>query len=258
MQHRPRKRFGQNFLVDHTIITKIVAAIQPNPDQAIVEIGPGLGAITEPLLAQVNHLTAIELDRDLASRLEKQFGPQLSLINADALGFDFSQLVTDGPLRIVGNLPYNISTPLLFHLLNYAGHIRDMHFMLQKEVVDRLVATPNNKSYGRLSVMVGLHCDAEALFDIAPQAFNPPPKVVSSLVRLMPKKTQPNAMLQEKVQEIVTAAFSMRRKTLRNSLKKVLSESLLLEAEIDPGLRAENLSVPDYLRLADVLCRDTD
>ncbi len=258
MQHRPRKRFGQNFLVDDTVITKIVETIQPNPTQTIVEIGPGLGAITKPLLEKSGVLTAIELDRDLASRLRDRFGDKISLYNTDALEFDFASLEAESRLRVVGNLPYNISTPLLFHLLEYAKIIKDMHFMLQKEVVDRMVAAPNNKSYGRLSVMIGMYCETEALFDIEPGSFNPPPKVVSSFVRLTPKSEQPDPILASHVQRIVTAAFSMRRKTIRNSLKKLLSSEQLLSAEIDPNLRAENVSLSGYLRLADTLMAQND
>lgn len=250
--HQPRKRFGQHFLHDPAVIGRIIASINPKPDEYIVEIGPGQGAITAPLLKAVDHLTAIELDRDLANALGERFGSSIQLYQTDALGFDFSSLVVEQTkLRIVGNLPYNISTPLIFHLLAHATSIQDMHFMLQKEVVSRMAATPNNKTYGRLSVMLGLFCDVEPLFDIGPGAFNPPPKVQSSFVGLKPLvKARYATGSMADLRRVVSSAFSMRRKTVRNSLGAVLTPEDIIQAGVDLKARAENLSLEQYARLS--------
>lgn len=254
--HRARKRFGQNFLQDTNVIHQIVMAISVQPSDHIVEIGPGQGAITEPLLATGCALDVIELDRDLVSTLSQQFSGanNFNLHSADALAFDFSSLSTGEKLRVVGNLPYNISTPLLFHLLENAPNIQDMHFMLQREVVNRMQAVPGNKQYGRLSIMIQLHCEVEALFDVSPESFFPPPKVMSSIVRLTPHPTQKYAISNTKLfEKLVSEAFSQRRKTIRNSLKNSCSEDQLNAVNINPTLRAEDLSIDDFVRLTHYL-----
>lgn len=244
--HTPRKRFGQNFLIDDGVIHAIVAAIGPAPDDTIVEIGPGLGALTRPLLERVPHLHAIELDRDLIARLEKTFpASRLTLHSADALKFDFAQLGQN--LRIVGNLPYNISSPLLFHLMDFAAYIRDLYFMLQKEVVERMVAAPSTPHYGRLSVMLQRRFHLEWLLDVPPIAFNPVPKVDSAVVRLIPKTADEITPLDEALfARVVATAFSQRRKTLRNTLRSLMNPDDFATLGIDPGLRAENLPLAAY------------
>ncbi|GAB4173678.1 MAG: 16S rRNA (adenine(1518)-N(6)/adenine(1519)-N(6)) -dimethyltransferase RsmA [Wenzhouxiangellaceae bacterium] len=254
--HRPRKRFGQNFLVDENVIRRIVGAIAPNPGDRLVEIGPGLGALTGPLLERVERLDVIELDRDLAGGLAERLGhpPGLRIHQADALGFDFAQLAADGPLRVVGNLPYNISTPLLFHLLGQADVLTDMHFMLQKEVVDRITARPGTRTWGRLGVMVQFRAQAERLFRVPPGAFRPPPKVESAVVRIVPRVLDATERaLLPALDRVVRAAFAQRRKTLRNSLREVLNAGQIEAAGIDPGARAERLSLADFLRLAEAV-----
>lgn len=248
--HRPRKRFGQHFLTDPGVVQAIVNEIAPAADQLIVEIGPGPGAITRPLAARAGHLHIIELDRDLAAALRDEFGgaPNVTVHEADALRFDFSALGTD--LRVVGNLPYNISTPLLFHLLGYRDNIADMHFMLQKEVVDRMAAQPGSKAYGRLSIMLGCYLDIEALFDVDRAAFDPPPKVTSAIVRLTPQQHPLPVEDEALLSRIVAEAFSKRRKTLRNALKGRATEDELLAVGIDPGKRPEELSVAAWIALA--------
>jgi 16S rRNA (adenine1518-N6/adenine1519-N6)-dimethyltransferase len=252
--HRPRKRFGQNFLHDPGIIQRIVQAIAPQAGDNLVEIGPGQGAITTQLLTLVGQMHAIELDRDLITPLAQRCASlgKLQIHNSDALKFDFSQLAKpDQPLRVVGNLPYNISTPLLFHLLEQSEQILDMHFMLQKEVVDRMAAAPGSKTYGRLTVMLQARAEVTSLFNIGPGAFNPPPKVESAFVRLNPSK--PSAYQVDDwplFSELVSQAFSQRRKTLRNSLRKLVSPDTLIAADIDPGNRAEQLSVDQFVSLA--------
>jgi 16S rRNA (adenine1518-N6/adenine1519-N6)-dimethyltransferase len=248
--HQARKRFGQNFLVSPGIIRKIVEAIDPQPPDCMVEIGPGLGALTEPLLARLEHLQVVEIDRDLIARLHRSFSSEcLTIHEGDALAFDFGSLGKD--LRIVGNLPYNISTPLLFHLALAAGSVRDMHFMLQKEVVDRMVAPPGGGDYGRLSVMLQYRFDMERLFIVPPGAFNPAPQVDSAIIRLIPRPPAALAARDEAVfARLVAAAFGQRRKMLRNNLRELVSEEGLLAAGITPTARAEELSVADYLRLA--------
>ncbi len=252
--HTPRKRFGQNFLHDQNIIDKIVAAINPQPQDNLVEIGPGQGAITCKLLPQLSTMHAIELDRDLIPLLEELCTPvgTLTIHSSDVLKFDFTALFEkDRPLRVVGNLPYNISTPLIFHLLKHRSLIQDMHFMLQKEVVDRLAAQPNSGAYGRLSVMVQRHCKIEPLFTIGPGAFNPPPKVHSAVVRLTPWDNSPVRIDNEAhFSKIVAAAFAQRRKTIRNGLKSLVGSTQFEAAGIDPGRRAETLTLDEFAALS--------
>ncbi len=248
--HRARRRFGQNFLVDGNIIRKIVAAIAPRPGEAIVEIGPGLAALTRPVLDACGRLHVVEIDRDLIARLKSDFGDgRLTIHEGDALKFDFATL--GGDLRVIGNLPYNISTPLLFHLSEHAEGIRDMTFMLQKEVVDRMVAEPATEAYGRLSVMLQYRHRMEKLFDVPPGAFRPAPKVTSAIVRLVPR---PTSALQARdaalLGRIVTAAFGQRRKTLRNTLREFVGEAELAARGIDAGLRVERLSLDEFMRIA--------
>lgn len=254
--HTARKRFGQNFLHDAYIIDQIVSAINPQVGQHMVEIGPGLGALTEPVCELIEQLTVVELDRDLAARLRTHpfIANKLNIIESDALKFDFSQLLRDEqPLRVFGNLPYNISTPLMFHLFSFADKVQDMHFMLQKEVVNRLAASPGNKNYGRLSVMAQFHCKIMPVLQVPPGAFNPPPKVDSAVVRLIPHRTKPVQVdSEEALHKICAQAFNQRRKTIRNSLKDSLSEAQIAGLGIDPNLRAENLSLQQFAQLANV------
>ena len=252
--HRPRKRFGQHFLMDPGVIDAIVNAIAPSDVDVLVEIGPGQGAITRSLAARAGTLHAVELDRDLAARLRKEYAAssKVTIHEADALKFDFGALGES--LRIVGNLPYNISTPLLFHLLGVRSHIVDMHFMLQKEVVDRMAAGPGSKTYGRLSIMLGCHFQIDALFDVDRQAFEPPPDVTSAVVRLVPLPKGTYVINdEERLSRLVVQAFSQRRKTIRNSLRQVADEAMLKSAGIDLGLRPEAISIADYVRLANTL-----
>lgn len=255
--HIARKRFGQNFLQDQSIISQLIASAQTQPQQHWVEIGTGLGALTAPLLRTGVRLDVIELDRDLVSLLHTAFHdhPQLTIHSADALNFDFTALATDAEkLRVIGNLPYNISTPLLFHLLSNAHCIQDMHFMLQKEVVNRMCAAPGSKQYGRLSVMVQYYCATEWLFDVPPESFDPIPKVMSAIIRLTPHLTPPVVINNiENLNRVVTEAFSQRRKTLRNCLKKLLDEDALIQLNIDPNARAETLSLADFAKLSCLL-----
>jgi 16S rRNA (adenine1518-N6/adenine1519-N6)-dimethyltransferase len=255
--HTPRKRFGQNFLQDAGVIAGIANAIHPQAGDHLVEIGPGQGALTAALIREDIRLDAIELDRDLRTGLLAAFSiyPGFHLHSADALNFDFASLARDGePLRIVGNLPYNISTPLIFHLLEFAPVVRDMHFMLQLEVVQRLAATPGNKHWGRLGIMTQYHCEIEHLLDVPPEAFFPPPKVQSAVVRLTPRQHRPWASCDEALlARVVQAAFAQRRKTLRNNLKGLLDEKQLLALGIDPGARAETLDMHAFIALAGAL-----
>lgn len=252
--HIPRKRFGQHFLHDSTVLQRISDAINPQAGDAVVEIGPGLGALTDYLLPTLNQLHVVELDRDLADRLEQrpEYPERLVVHRADGMKFDYCALAGSGQsLRIVGNLPYNISTPLIFHLLDQSDCIADMVFMLQKEVVDRLTAAPGNKDYGRLSVMVQAQCTAQRLFIVKPGAFNPPPKVDSAIVRLIPdKKHMPNIKSMPILQKVVRQAFSQRRKTLRNTLKGLISVQQLEKLGIDPQKRPETLTVEQYIALS--------
>jgi 16S rRNA (adenine1518-N6/adenine1519-N6)-dimethyltransferase len=240
--------------MDPGVIGAIVDAIAPREDDFIVEIGPGQGAITRSLAARAGDLHAIELDRDLAAGLRREFGANtnITILEADALKFDFSALGKS--MRIVGNLPYNISTPLLFHLISYREHIVDMHFMLQKEVVDRMAAAPGSKTYGRLSIMLGCHFQIDALFDVDRLAFDPPPDVTSAVVRLTPLPAGTFVIAnQDRFAKLVAQAFSQRRKTIRNSLRELIDEAILESVGIDPGLRAEAISIADYVRLANTL-----
>jgi 16S rRNA (adenine1518-N6/adenine1519-N6)-dimethyltransferase len=256
MSHTPRKRFGQNFLHDPAVIGRIVQAINPQAGDCLVEIGPGQGAITLPLLQAAGELIVVELDRDLIGPLAdrcRDIGV-LTVHNADALSFDFSALAADRPLRVVGNLPYNISTPLLFHLLGQHTCIRDMHFMLQKEVVERMAAAPGSGAYGRLSIMLQYRCRVTPLFTIGSGAFNPPPKVDSAFVRLEPHATPPVTLDDEAVfADLVRTAFMQRRKTLRNTLRTLLDADEISAAGIDPAARAETLSLAEFAELANVV-----
>jgi 16S rRNA (adenine1518-N6/adenine1519-N6)-dimethyltransferase len=259
VKHIPRKRFGQHFLTDGGIVHAIVDAINPWPGEVLVEIGPGLGALTRPLLDRISHLHVVELDRDIIALLKKTWtSDRLTIHEGDALKFNFSKLVANeaekvaqsGKIRVCGNLPYNISSPLLFHLKDHAEIISDMTFMLQKEVVDRMVAAPSTHAYGRLSVMLQRRFHMESLFEVRPEAFDPPPKVESAIVRMIPKSATEVVLLDESLfGEIVAAAFSQRRKTLRNTLGQYLSTPDFAALEIDAGLRAENLSVRDFERI---------
>jgi 16S rRNA (adenine1518-N6/adenine1519-N6)-dimethyltransferase len=258
LSHRPRKRFGQNFLHDPGIIGRIVAAINPHPGESLVEIGPGRGAITLPLLQAAGKLTVIELDRDLIRPLQTHCSEagELVIHNADALRFDFCSLADATSLRVVGNLPYNISTPLLFHLLDQHRCIQDLHFMLQKEVVDRMAAVPGSRQYGRLSVMLQYRCRVTPLFVIGPGAFNPPPKVDSAFVRLEPYAQPPVSVDDEAVFAVlVRQAFAQRRKTLRNALREMLDADEIKEAGVDPTARAETLSLNAFAALANRAAR---
>ena len=254
--HRARKRFGQHFLTDPAVIDAIVRSIHATRDDVVVEIGPGQGAITTLLSRQAGHLHAIELDRDLAADLRRRYDNDaaVTIHEADALSFDFSAL-GEG-LRIVGNLPYNISTPLLFHLLKHRDHIVDMHFMLQKEVVNRMAAKPGSKAYGRLGIMLGCHLSVEPLFDVDRLAFDPPPDVTSAVVRLDPLPPGTYAIDDEAfMSTLVATAFMQRRKTLRNSLKKLAGREDFEAAGIDAGLRPEQISIADYVALSNHLYR---
>ena len=256
MKHIPRKRFGQHFLTDQAVIADIVAAIRPHADDVMVEIGPGLGALTTPLSAVLHHLHAIEIDRDIIARLHRAYPPaRLSAHAGDVLEFDFSVLPRE--LRVVGNLPYNISTPLLFHLTRYAERIRDMHFMLQKEVVERMVAPPGGRDYGRLSVMLQYRFDMELLLEVAPGAFSPAPKVDSAVVRMLPRpKAQLTAVSEAGLAQVVRRAFGQRRKTLRNALAGLLEAEDYAALEIAPGARAENLSLADFVAISNYLAQN--
>ena len=251
--HQARKRFGQHFLHDQNIIGSIVRAINPRPGENLIEIGPGRGALTYPLLEHCDKLTAIGLDRDLVPLLkQKATGPgQLEVINADILEFELASIPGNKTYRLVGNLPYNISTPLMFHLLESVPQIQDMHFMVQKEVALRIVAHPGEANYGRLSVMLQYRCECQYLLDVAPTSFKPPPKVDSAVIRLIPYRCPKHEVGDySNFYRIVQAAFSQRRKTISNSLKSILDRETIIACEIDPGLRAENLAVADFANLS--------
>jgi len=254
--HRPRKRFGQNFLHDASIVSRIVDAIDPRPGRTIVEIGPGQAALTGALIERAHHVRAVEIDRDLAASLRQRFGPtQLTLIEGDALDLDWSQ-VGPTPLRVVGNLPYNISTPLLFALWPIAERVADQHFMLQKEVVERMVARPGGKIYGRLSVMLQFRYLLDKLFDVPPEAFRPMPQVTSSVVRMRPRPVSELPQIDiADFARLVSAAFNQRRKTLRNALSGLLDAPAIIAADIDPQARAETLAVDDFVRLTRALVK---
>ncbi len=255
MKHIPRKRFGQNFLKDTFVLDAIIDAIAPEPEDIMVEIGPGLGAMTERLLPYLKRMDAVELDRDLVSLLQKKFRDSpLTIHQGDALTFDFQSLQShpDKKIRIVGNLPYNISTPLLFHLMTFADHIKDQHFMLQKEVVERMAADHGSKAYGRLSIMLQWRYDIDILFTVPPTAFEPAPKVDSAIVRMIPKKIPIPCNL-DNLSKIVTQAFSQRRKIIRNTLVPLFSESELEKYNIDPAKRPEQLTLEQFITLSNQL-----
>jgi 16S rRNA (adenine1518-N6/adenine1519-N6)-dimethyltransferase len=255
MKHIPRKRFGQNFLTDQGVLYDIIRSIDPQPDDTMVEIGPGLAAMTRLLLESLKQLHVVELDRDLVERLQKNFDPQKLIVHAgDALQFDFTSLpVPEGKkLRVVGNLPYNISSPLLFHLAAMAPQVQDQHFMLQKEVVERMVAEPGSKTYGRLSVMLQWRYYMELLFVVPPSAFDPPPQVDSAIVRMIPL-AQPLACDAKALEDVVTKAFSQRRKVIRNCLAGMFTENELIDAGVDPQGRPETVPVEQFVALANRL-----
>ena len=254
MSHTPRKRFGQNFLRDDAVVHRIVQSVGPQDGERLIEIGPGEGAMTRFFLAAGAQIEAIEIDRDLAALLRQRFAHEarFHLNEGDALRFDFATLATQGPIRVVGNLPYNISTPLIFHLLSHSGVISEMTFMLQREVVERLCAGTGDSEYGRLSIMTQYYCAAEKLFEAGPESFYPPPKVVSAIVRLTPHSTPPVDADPKALGRVVTQAFMQRRKTLRNALRDLFTEDDLRASDIDPGARAETLSLEAYARLARV------
>ena len=256
-QHRARKRFGQNFLHDAGVIDRILRSIHARPGEHVLEIGPGQGALTEGILDSGAQLDVVEIDKDLAVILTQQFAERenFTLHQGDALKFDFNTLgAAPGTLRVVGNLPYNISTPLIFHLLHNAQLIKDMHFMLQKEVVERMAAGPGGGDWGRLSIMVQYHCRVEHLFNVGPGAFNPPPKVDSAIVRLVPYETLPFPAKDHRLLErVVREAFNQRRKTLRNTLKALMPVEAIEAAGVDGSLRPEQISLEEFVRLADKL-----
>ena len=255
MKHIARKRFGQNFLTDDGVLNNIISTINPQPDDSMVEIGPGLAAMTRLLLRSVNYLHVVELDRDLVTRLKKEFDPaRLEVHAGDALKFDFTRIpVAAGQkLRIVGNLPYNISSPLLFHLTEITDRVQDQHFMLQKEVVERMVAEPGSKAFGRLSVMLQWRYHMDLMFIVPPEAFDPPPRVESAIVRMIPKAA-PLPCDVKKLEATVTKAFSQRRKVIRNCVAGMFTEAQLIEAGIDPQLRPEAVGLEQFVALANLL-----
>ena len=255
--HVARKRFGQNFLVDQQVIAEIIDRLAVQRGETVVEIGPGLAALTDPLLRRLDHLHVVEIDRDIVARLGQRYpADRLTVHAGDALAFDFGRLASTAgsSLRIVGNLPYNISTPLLFHLADFGGCVRDMHFMLQREVVERMVAEPGSGDLGRLSVMLQYRFVIDRLLDVPPEAFDPAPKVHSALVRLIPRPPEALSVVDEaRFSALVAAAFRQRRKMLRNSLRGMLDEDQLMALGVAPSRRAEELSVADFIRLANSL-----
>jgi 16S rRNA (adenine1518-N6/adenine1519-N6)-dimethyltransferase len=254
MKHVARKRFGQNFLTDDNVLHNIIATIAPRRGEVMVEIGPGLAAMTALLLKELDHMHVVELDRDLVARLEKSYPRErLTVHSGDALKFDFGAIPVPAghKLRVVGNLPYNISSPLLFHLAEFAQQIEDQHFMLQKEVVERMVAEPGSKAYGRLSVMLQWRYDMELMFVVPPTAFDPPPQVDSAIVRMIPKRA-PLAVDQARLESVVQKAFSQRRKVIRNCVAGMFTEQQLVEAGIDPGVRPEAVGLEQYVALANL------
>lgn len=255
MKHVAKKRFGQNFLTDQAIIANLIEAINPQKNQTLVEIGPGLGALTKPLLKKIDHLHVVEIDRDIVSWMQKEYpSNHITIHNVDALKFNFSQL--GNQLRVTGNLPYNISTPILFHLLDNLTHITDMHFMLQKEVVERMVAQPSTAAYGRLSVMLQYHLNMEYLMTVPPEAFDPAPKVESAFVRCIPHLAKPYiAQDYHLFYKVVLAAFGQRRKTIRNTLKDFLNDEDYVRLALNSQLRAENLSVASFVEISN-LCKN--
>ena len=256
--HVPRKRFGQHFLADAAILRRIVQAIAPKPGQRLVEIGPGEGAMTLPLLREAHAMTVIELDRDLVPRLERAAAGvgELSVVQADVLTVDFTALAGGDRLRVVGNLPYNISSPILFHCIDHLDAIEDMHFMLQKEVVERMAAAPGSKVYGRLSVMLQLACRVEPLIEVPPGAFRPPPKVDSAVVRLVPRARDERPLdVQATIERVVRAAFGQRRKTLSNAVDGIATPAQIEAAGIDPRTRAEQVAPAAFVALAREVAR---
>jgi 16S rRNA (adenine1518-N6/adenine1519-N6)-dimethyltransferase len=256
MRHRARKRFGQNFLVDDRVAEQIIAAIAPAAGQRILEIGPGQAALTTRLAGSGAELHLLEIDRDLAAALERQFSGRgnVHVHQGDALQMDLASLCPDGRFRVAGNLPYNISTPLIFHVLEWQDRIEDMHFLLQQEVVERMAAGPGGKARGKLSIMCQYHCSVTPLFDVPPEAFRPVPAVQSTFVRLVPHAAPPVRVSDpDRFERLVTRAFSMRRKTLRNSLRGLLDAAEIGAAGIDPGLRPEQLELADFAALAERL-----
>ena len=251
--HIPRRRFGQNFLEDRGVVEQIMAAIRPQPDDRFIEIGPGMGALTLPLLQRLEHLNVIEIDRDIVRNLRARHpADRLTIHDGDALDFDFTAIERD--LRVVGNLPYNISTPLLFHITNRAGAVHDAHFMLQREVVERMSAQPATPEYGRLSVTLQYRWSIDSLFDVPPSAFRPAPKVWSSVVRMIPHRILPHVANDEDLfADVVMRAFGQRRKTLRNTLREKLSPLDFERLAIDPNARGETLSVADFVRIANLV-----
>jgi 16S rRNA (adenine1518-N6/adenine1519-N6)-dimethyltransferase len=260
MKHKARKRFGQNFLHDQQVIDRIISSIAPQASDLLVEIGPGQAALTRPLLESGAELHLIEIDRDLVARLQKQFSDDknITIHSCDALRVNLPEITANRPFRLIGNLPYNISTPLIFHVLQWHDKVIDMHFMLQKEVVERMAAKPGSKTYGRLSVMTQFRCNVTPLFDVLPESFSPAPRVCSSIVRLQPLAAPPaDAGSFKNLERVVAAAFSQRRKTLRNSLRECFSADQILAAGIDPGQRAEQLSLSQFASLARALQIDS-
>lgn len=251
--HRARKRFGQNFLNDDHVINQIVTAIDPHQGEVLVEIGPGLGAITEPVCERVDHLNVVELDRDLAERLRNHatIADKLSVHEADAMQFDFATLFEDGKkVKVFGNLPYNISTPLLFHLFTFCDVFETMHFMLQKEVVQRMAAGPGSKTYGKLSIMTQLYCQVIPVIEIGPEAFTPPPKVDSAVVRLVPRPYPKECKSIPTLNQVCAAAFNQRRKTLRNGLKEIISAEQLEALGVNPTIRPEQVHMDQFIDIA--------
>lgn len=253
MNHQPRKRFGQNFLNDSLVIDRIIDFINPEPGQRIIEVGPGLGALTLPLLDRVTALQVIEIDRDLIAKLEARQIEKLTIHEADVLTINWSTLADGEPLRVVGNLPYNIGTPLLLNLLDEREHVKDIHVMLQKEVVDRLCASVGSRAYGRLSVLMQSCFKIQQLFDVPPESFTPPPKVQSAIVRLEPRPSSPDAETLKRLSLATRMAFASKRKTLRNNMKETLSADTLSEAGLNPQARAETLTLDQFLLLAKML-----
>jgi 16S rRNA (adenine1518-N6/adenine1519-N6)-dimethyltransferase len=266
-KHKAKKKFGQNFLTDGLVINRIISAINPANEDVFLEIGPGLGALSTSLIEAANKLFVVEIDKDLIPKINRIFSnfPQekWQVFNQDALTFSLKSIYENvdessasKQIRVTGNLPYNISTPLMFHFLTQVKHVKDMHFMLQKEVVERICAAPDCKDYGRLSIMLQYYCDCEHLFDVPPESFDPAPKVDSAIVRLTPYETLPYPCQDtEQLSRLVNQAFSQRRKTLRNNFKKLNIETAMEEAEINGQLRAENINLAQYVRLCNILSR---
>ena len=249
MAHVARKRFGQHFLTDAHVIASIVDAIAPRPGERLVEIGPGLAALTDALLRHAGHLVAIEIDRDLAQALRRRYGERLTLVEADVLSADLSAIADGVPIRLVGNLPYNISSPLLVRLVDYRDVVVDQHFMLQKEVVDRIVAAPGGAAYGRLGVLLQAYYDVESLFDVGPASFDPPPRVDSAVIRMLPRADAP-ALEPAVLSAVLSAGFGQRRKMLRNTLIPWLEQQGVDAAGVSPTERPEEVAVATWIEIA--------